>query len=81
VAVAVAAVAMVVAAIWHTDCAGSGGGDGYCNRKEGEQPIEELHGQKNYNVPLVAIPSKRYTQRDINKSSSGSALGLESAPS
>ena len=45
---------MVVAAIWHTDCAGSGGGDGYCNRKEGEQPIEELHGQKNYNVPLVA---------------------------
>lgn len=50
---------------------------GIVTERKVSSPIEELHGQKNYNVPLVAIPSKRYTQRDINKSSSGSALVLK----
>jgi len=60
-----AAVAMVVAAIWHTNCAGSGGGDGYCNRKEGEQsdrrtPWAEKLQCTTCGDPLKKVHTKRH---------------------
>jgi len=78
-------VAVAVVVIWHIDCVGRGGGNGCYNKKEGEQPIEALYGQNNYNESFAISGyclslRKVNTQRDTNTGTSEKVISPENTP-